>query len=259
MPNHVTTILKIEDAGGVDLADIRRAFINEKGHVDLNAVIPMPECLRDFEPSASVISRSNAALGLIPDPKTLGGGDDLSALTKRLEFSNTLRDISTPARATDIPHIVRAIQNYHECGFCYWFDWSTAHWGTKWNCYHQPDGGHAADATEFRFDTAWSHPRRMIETISEKLPTVTFHVRYADEDLGSNCGEYRVLAGTAFDIDIASRWDERSTAEKRRWTEKAFRVLYGDDEPREAHGYDANWDYDEAVYDAHYAKQKAEA
>lgn len=256
MPNHITTILTIEDAAGMALADIRKAFVNEKGRVDLNVIMPQPDCLRDFAPHSGVLARASAALGLLPAPQKLSG-DDFSVVTKRLELSNAIREITTPARPEDIPDIIRAIQNHAECGYMYWYDWSTENWGTKWNCYGQPDDGHPADATSFEFETAWSHPADMVVMISKKLPNVVFHVQYADEDIGSNCGEYRVKSGQRFDEDVADRRSDRDEAGQRTWTEKAFRIRYGKDEPREAHGYNESWKYSDDVYEAYVAKQSS--
>ena len=226
MPNHVTTILTIEDAASVALADIRKAFMNADGKVDFNIVRPSPECLKDFEPNLGVLSRANAALGLLPDPKTVGGSD-ITDFTKRLELSNCMRDITTPTLTKDIPDIVRALQNYGECGYMYWYDWNSEHWGTKWNCYGQPDSGHPADATSFEFKTAWAHPGDIIKTLSERVPNVTFSVRYADEDTGSNCGTYRIKAGVRVNEDIAPRHGDQTPAERQKWMEFAFRLRNG--------------------------------
>lgn len=253
MPNHVTTILSIEDAGGISLADIRAKFINDKGHVDFDVIAPSPDCLRDFEPHAGVLSRAKAALGLLPDPKSVSGG--ISDMTDRLELSNALRDVTTKIRSDDIPSVVRAIQNYAECGYMYWYDWNREHWGTKWNCYSQPDAGHPSDATSFEFETAWSHPGRMMREISKRLPSVTFGVRYADEDIGSNCGKYSLKSGDMVDEDIALDRSEQTTAERTKWTEFAFRTRHGDRDPA-SYGYDENWEYSDDVYEA-YEKRAA--
>lgn len=252
MPNHITTVLRIADAAGVPLPDIRAAFINDKGHVDFKVVRPCPTCLEDFEPHMGILSRARAALGLLPDSSKIGG-DDFRSLTDRLELSNAIRDISTKTRDEDVPLVIRAISNYRECGYMYWYDWNQEHWGTKWNAYGQTDG-HADDATEFEFETAWSHPFDIIATISERLPAVTFDVRYADEDTGSNCGTYKIKAGVMLDEDIAPRRHEQSPDERRKWTEFAFRLSYGDADPASA-GYGPDWEYSEDVYEAYEQRQ----
>jgi len=111
MPNYVTTKLTIESFGGLALAEIRSKFVNDKGLVDFDVIVPRPDCLKDFEPHTGIISRAEAALGLLPDPEKIDG-NDLNALTKRMHLSNALRDATTKARDEDIPMVVRAIQNY---------------------------------------------------------------------------------------------------------------------------------------------------
>lgn len=71
-----------------------------------------------------------------------------------------------------------------------WYHWRVKNWGTKWN---------AGEAFEHQdnyaeFDTAWSTPEPIIKAMSKKFGT-KIRVRYADEDLGSNCGEYEYTNG----------------------------------------------------------------
>jgi hypothetical protein len=256
MPNHVTNIISIEDAGGTLLADIRAKFLNDKGQVDFRVIRPSPKCLEGFEPHSGIISRATSALGLLPDPNSLSGGD-IGTLTKRLELSNAIRNVTTKARDEDIPLIARAIQNYAECGYMYWYDWNQENWGTKWNAYCQPDDGFPQDATEFRFETAWSHPADLMTSLSESLPNVVFGIKYADEDTGSNCGTYRIRSGKRFDEDIAPRFDDQSETEKRRWCEFSFRLRHGDDVDPASYGYDDNWVYSDEVYEDYEKSQAA--
>tara|TARA_R100000479_G_C6390406_1_gene204850 strand:- start:255 stop:863 length:609 start_codon:yes stop_codon:yes gene_type:complete len=75
-------------------------------------------------------------------------------------------------------------------GFDNWYDWRWHNWGTKWN---------AADAYWEEnicvFDTAWATPEAIIIELSKMFPKVEITVQYADEDIGSNFGEYNVLNG----------------------------------------------------------------
>ena len=73
-----------------------------------------------------------------------------------------------------------------------WFNWYNFHnlyWGTKWNAY---DGYTKIGATQltFVFSTAWSIPDRIYEKLFTWCDEQGYdvEVRYADEDLGSNCG-----------------------------------------------------------------------
>ncbi|MCG7247483.1 hypothetical protein MHK03_06030 [Corynebacterium simulans] len=62
-----------------------------------------------------------------------------------------------------------------------WFEWSRAHWGTKWSAKHTVIKD---ELCEIAFDTAWQHPEPVIEELSRLLPHVNFAVIYAEEDLG---------------------------------------------------------------------------
>lgn len=69
-----------------------------------------------------------------------------------------------------------------------WFNWYNFHiekWGTKWNAY---DGYTIVKKSQliFVFNTAWSAPFGVYEQLT-KLG-YDFEIRYADEDIGSNCG-----------------------------------------------------------------------
>lgn len=71
-----------------------------------------------------------------------------------------------------------------------WYDWSVKNWGTKWNT----DSVRKISPQAVEFDTAWATPEPLIKALSEKYHT-TVSVCYADEDLGSNCGEYEYKDG----------------------------------------------------------------
>lgn len=253
MPNHVTTIFTLEGLSGDALAKAQAVFLDDKRLVDFNMLMPMPDCLRGFEPHSGITTRAELALGLVKEP--VQGATDLSAITANLGVSNAMRAATTPVRADDIPLIARALSNYAECGFLYWYDWCNENWGTKWGAYGQ---SHAwpEDATEFEFQTAWSHPWAIMKLLSERVGDVRISVRYADEDTGSNCGKYTLLAGEVSDEDIAPRNSEMTDAEKSKWVEFAFKLTHPNDDPRE-YGYNENWVYDEEIAEAFEAARSA--
>jgi hypothetical protein len=253
MPNHVTTIFTLEGISGETLAKAQAAFLDDKRLVDFNMLMPMPDCLKDFEPHSGITTRAELALGLVKEP--VQNASDLSAITANLGFTNAMRDATTPARVEDIPLIVRALSNYAECGFLYWYDWCNANWGTKWGAYGQ-DHAWPEDATEFQFQTAWSHPKAMMVLLSKAIGDVRVSVRYADEDIGCNCGSYTLLAGEISNEDIAPHYKDMSDAEKSKWIEFAFKLTHPDDDPRE-YGYNENWVYDEEIAESFEAAQSA--
>lgn len=66
-----------------------------------------------------------------------------------------------------------------------WYEWHVRFWGTKWNAY---DGYTKIGKTQltFVFSTAWSAPFSIYEKLTEL--GYDLDIRYADEDIGSNCG-----------------------------------------------------------------------
>lgn len=64
-----------------------------------------------------------------------------------------------------------------------WLDWSIDHWGTKWNAYE-----HEERENGFVSLTAWSAPHPVIEKLAKDYPKLTIRHRWADEDIGNNCG-----------------------------------------------------------------------
>ena len=72
-----------------------------------------------------------------------------------------------------------------------WYDWSVENWGTKWDVTetYEDENGYIC------FDTAWSTPVEIFNLLSEKCTDLIFEVEYADEDLGNNCGMYKLQNG----------------------------------------------------------------
>ena len=71
-----------------------------------------------------------------------------------------------------------------------WYDWSVENWGTKWNAYEIEwnDGS-------VRFQTAWSAVPKIINALSKKFFDVTMDYQWADEDVGYNCGFFKIRNG----------------------------------------------------------------
>jgi hypothetical protein len=72
-----------------------------------------------------------------------------------------------------------------------WYDWSVENWGVKWDVsetFEDEDGN-------ICFDTAWTYPHTLISKLSEKYKELTFELKYADEDLGNNCGLLQIKNG----------------------------------------------------------------
>lgn len=84
------------------------------------------------------------------------------------------------------------------CPMPYWYEWRCENWGTKWNSY----GGEETtvpesegDAWEFKILTAWSAPKEIYRALAKQNPDIQIYVKYADEDIGRNCGIITIGAG----------------------------------------------------------------
>lgn len=76
-----------------------------------------------------------------------------------------------------------------------WYDWSVIHWGTKWNAYGFADYIDYSKDETISFQTAWAAPHPVIEQLAKMYPDITITHKWADEDLGMNCGEYEYADG----------------------------------------------------------------
>lgn len=87
-----------------------------------------------------------------------------------------------------------------------WYDWSRENWGTKWNAYSHTE--HRNTPTTIYFETAWAMPQPILYALADAFPELSFTWRYADEDLGYNCGSFTVTKGVAAqDSEPADKFD----------------------------------------------------
>ena len=70
-------------------------------------------------------------------------------------------------------------------------DWCISNWGTKWSPYESQ----FISKDEFYFFTVNDTPRLAMIEMSKKYSDITFNIKYADESIGYNVGEYTLLNG----------------------------------------------------------------
>lgn len=199
MPNWVRNRVIAEDC-----AKLREVLLNEKGEVDFNQVLPMPQDLmidsgsHSFQvPSkyfAEYQQKELEAQQVIVD-KMEGLFD---ATLTQAQFVNKIMTI------TSITHLIMTVKgidkkdkgaqkslyqfiagyyNFKKYGFVDWYKWSQEVWGTKWNAYNTI----MYDDEAVEFDTAWCMPYGVMCALAKRL-NMPVRVCWADEDLGSNCG-----------------------------------------------------------------------
>lgn len=88
-----------------------------------------------------------------------------------------------------------AIDNLENYGHKDWYTWCVSNWGTKWN-----SSDPTIEDNVVYFETAWSMPYEIFEALSLKFPDLKITVKYADEDIGSNCGQVEFQDGQVISI-----------------------------------------------------------
>lgn len=148
MPNHVTNIVTFEGDQTIEAIELMKG----ETAFDFNRIIPMP----------------NELVGTISpqrEPRRREGESEQEHFLNVEEWRKNQQRLLKLYGATD------------------WYDWSIANWGTKWNAYDV-----SANGNEVIFDTAWSSPFPVFVALSKKFLNLKIYVKYADEDIGRNCG-----------------------------------------------------------------------
>ena len=167
MPNHVTTILRIEGNDEL-IGAVKSQLRGEKSLFDFNKVVPMPETYQKYD-TTNHPNGDRLEVG-----KPFGWVDGAPIVTEEM-----VEEYKKATREQEMLY-----------GVVGWYQWALRFWGTKWNCYEVEDLGDA-----IKFQTAWSFPRPVIVALSKKFPAVVFSYEYADEDAGYNTGEGSIQNG----------------------------------------------------------------
>lgn len=271
MPNHITNEVKVIGGTNKERLAFIRSITNKYGRIDFNNITRMPKSMR-IEESNHVEEMASAIAGVqmarysirdIQTPKALE-----AEIRKNGYKSSYIRKVQQQA--------LMRINNKRLYGFYSWYDWSLEKWGTKWNAYEvempvkqkrerikrgykrrgthirayqkrlfkKRLARHAFSGAELviRFETAWSCPEPIFHEMAKNFPHLEFLIRYADEDMGSNCGSIHMLNGKFNSVDIAPSWSQQSEEERLKWIKFAFEVRYPGDTPQQ-HDMDENYNY----------------
>lgn len=148
------------------------------GSLDFNKVIPMP-------PSLNIESGTQTINGLQVYRAYIG--ELAKKPSKDADTAQQLKEQYREQFGQDTFNLgEKAYINLQLYGHTTWYEWSNAHWGTKWNAY---EFSGCAERGVVRFCTAWWAPHPVIEKLAERYPEMTLIHRWADEDIGQNCGE----------------------------------------------------------------------
>lgn len=209
MPNHVTNILFIS---GKDAEKILPQLKGEDPdqEFDFNKIISMPKELHIT--SGSNEFEANELISKLLGREVKATHHDAYTKEDRKEIGRKFKKYMKEhiEDLFDVKHkdTIEAIKNIVKYGYPSWYGWSVDHWGTKWNAY---DIVKQDDGTHIQFQTAWATPEPVINALSKMFPENTFHMDYADEDIGSNCGKYAYKNG-----ELIEGWMPDSGSEEAR-------------------------------------------
>lgn len=170
MPNHITNILTVHGDRAPEVFSGIKGYYNDDPNdaerlIDFNKIIPMPKEL--------VI-------------ESTGETFEAEAL-----FKQGLEPTENHA-----PRIHFYYENLKKFGHTCWYGWAIKNWGTKWNAYSQKK----IDDSTIEFETAWASPFPVLEALSRLYPETELEVKFADEDLGYNCGHVKFRNGEIIDL-----------------------------------------------------------
>lgn len=203
MPNWITNKIKAP-------SHVIAAMLNAEGEVDFSMMSPFPgPCGKDWAGISMIAETAAEAVLNVPF--------DSHPLIGALEKANRDRVDIKALRDDDFEQFVGMLRNYRACGFLHPMDFNRKSWGTEWNACRQSSNVEAGTA---EFETAWACPEPVLSILSKRFPDDVIEVTFADEDIGSNCGTFKLLNGRTFDSDVAGQWSRMSEEERAKW--KAF-------------------------------------
>lgn len=201
MPNHITNKVEAPKC-------VLATLLNNEGKIDFNTVIPF---LGKFDWSgidglAETCAEAITATPLNDHP-----------LVASLQRDNRSKASISGCSDEQFEQFVQMLRNKRATGHFHTLDFARDKWGTKWNAYSQLVD---LERGVFQFDTAWSSPEPVIKALSTLHPEAEVTLRFADEDIGSNCGTLTFKAGEIIQSDVAPSWNQMTEAERNKW--KAF-------------------------------------
>lgn len=191
MPNHISNRVVVTANSNEELNAFLTAIKGDEkidGEypvIDFNKIIPMPMALRNTEAS----SRTDDAIYYYL-AKT-NQEEMVSCILRHPQFYTMDRFANRSEKELNeyLEIGKKYVEIFKEYGAKDWYDWSICHWGTKWNAYDTYLETLDEYSVILSFQTAWSGVPNIIQKLTEMFPTITFDYKYADEDMGYNCGE----------------------------------------------------------------------
>lgn len=201
MPNHITNKVQAPK-------EVLASLLNADGRIDFNTIIPFTGTFNwngiDFLAENCAEAITGAPLNDHP-------------LIASMQRDSRSRASITECSDEQFEQFIQMLRNKRATGHFHTLDFARDKWGTKWNAYDQLlDLDHGV----FQFDTAWACPEPVFKALSAMHPEAEIVVRFADEDIGSNCGTIVFQGGEVHSSDVAGDWEKMSPVDRDKW--KAF-------------------------------------
>lgn len=145
---------------------------------------------------------------IIPLPEDLlisAGSAEFTAPSQRFFFikdaDTQIEQMKDMARDNTeaVDNFVKSIKNYIVHGYTSWYPFCIDRWGSKWDAcdliVERDD-----DSLFMVFNTAWNTVEPIFKKITELFPDITIDGKFADEDVGANCG---VIEGKNGNVTVA--------------------------------------------------------
>ena len=182
MPNHVRTIVKINKLKKDDI------------DIVLNLIATPLRIDSKDKPTDYIIDFNK----IIPEPRTIEECDSKYVFSKEKIESGY-----TGVECTD------------DRVWFDWYEWHCAYWGTKWGAYdcYTIIG---KSFIQFVFSTAWS----LAYPVMKKLALMGYNIdiKYADEDIGVNCGRLTYTSEQGW-----THWDESKLKDSVRFAREVWK------------------------------------
>ena len=116
-------------------------------------------------------------------------------------FSGGVCDVMPKTTADFIAFGEKIAENVTRYGASDWHEWRENNWGTPYECYDVEKVRKADDELVCSFFTKDSIARNIFFTLAKAFPNSNIEWFYADEDIGTNCGELYAQDGIITEID----------------------------------------------------------
>lgn len=201
MPNWIINKLSFEGSSA-DVLNLLQSISSEEESIDFNNIIPRPKDLDDVTSSGFGINNDiGCALASYFDKGERKSLEESMqwVWAKNLITQNNIKNVEEWATyliqnkdyKNRIENGRKLLRNLELYGYSDWYTWSIDKWGTKWNA----KDTYTTSEGEVVFQTAWSTPFQVLIELSKQYPEVILKIRFADESIGSNCGEYHLQKG----------------------------------------------------------------